>query len=125
VSVDVVPAEVAPGGTLHVTWAGIAGPTSNDHLRVCSLGAASDSACEVTAWWPTGGAGGGTLEIGLPAGLAPGWYDVRLLSPDAESYGVLKPIGRSEPILLVPEPRGATVAGAALLALAGLARRGR
>ena len=122
VSVDATPADVAPGGALHVTWSGIAAPTASDHFRVCSLGAASDSFCEVAASWPTGSAAGGALDIALPGNLASGWYDVRLMSPDAQSYGVLKPIGRSEPIRVAPEPGGAAVAGAALLALAALAR---
>ena len=122
VTVDVTPMEVAAGGTLHVSWAGIAAPTSSDDLRVCSLGAASDVYCEVAASWSTGGAADGAVEIALPADLAPGWYDVRLLSPDAESYGVLKPIGRSEPILLAPEPARMAIAVAALAVLAALAR---
>jgi hypothetical protein len=79
----------------------------------------------VAASWSTEGAADGALEIGLPAALAPGWYDVRLLSSDAEFYGVLKPIGRSGPILLVPEPGRTAVAGAALVALATRRRLSR
>jgi hypothetical protein len=36
--------------------------------------------------------------MALPADLAPGLYDVRLMSPDAADLDILKPIGRSEPI---------------------------
>jgi hypothetical protein len=46
----------------------------------------------------------------LPADLAPGWYDVRLLSPDVNDNGIIKPIGRSEPIQ-VSAPTAATGAG--------------
>ncbi|RIL08021.1 MAG: hypothetical protein DCC71_00790 [Proteobacteria bacterium] len=125
VSVSVTPSNVAAGGALQVSWAGITAPTPDDHLRVCALGAPTDSLCAVQQSWPTGAAAGGALEIALPAELAPGLYDVRLMSPDADFYGLLEPIGRSEPIQVAPEPGRAPIAGAALVALALVARARR
>jgi len=124
VTVYVAPAQAAPGGMLHVSWSGIAGPTASDHFRVCSLGTSSDTTCEVTEIWSTGGAAEGMLDIGLPGELAFGWYDVRLMSPDAESFGVLKPVGRSDPILL-PEPTDSAVSLVVLVSLVALERKAR
>lgn len=121
VAVVATPAQVAPGGALQVAWDGIAAPTESDHFRVCRLGAASDAFCEVTTSWPTEGAAAGALEIALAAELQPGWYDVRLLAPDASSYGMPRPIGRSEPIRFVPEPGRGVATVTALLALAARA----
>ena len=85
---------------LSVTWSGIADPTTIDHLRVCRLGSPGGVFCEVDAWWSTDAAPGGVLLLELPADLEPGWYEVRLMSPDARDYDILKPIARSGPILV-------------------------
>jgi hypothetical protein len=98
VTVVATPPVLAPGGTLQVTWSGIPAPTASDHLRICGLGALGGSFCEVSSSWSTGSAAAGALLMALPADLAPGLYDVRLMSPDAADLDILKPIGRSEPI---------------------------
>ena len=109
VRVTVEPAVIAPGGTLQVAWNGIPTPTANDHLRICSLGSWGDNFCEVMSSWSTDSAAAGTVLMTLPADLAPGWYDVRLLSPDPDDLGIIKPIGRSEPIQ-VSAPTATTMA---------------
>ena len=97
---SVAPTATGPGGVLSVTWSGIADPTTSDHLRVCRLGSPGGVFCEVDAWWSTDAAPGGVLLLELPAQLEPGWYEVRLMSPDARDYDILKPIARSGPILV-------------------------
>ena len=48
-------------------------------------------------YWPTPNAAAGELLLLLPADLAAGWYELRLLSPIPNSGGPV-PIARSEPI---------------------------
>lgn len=100
VSLTVTPTEVAPGGTLTATWAGIPAPTASDDLRLHALGTSDSYPGEVAAWWQTTGTAGGNLSLTLPAGLAMGWYELRLLSPDPNFSNLLAVIARSEPILL-------------------------
>jgi hypothetical protein len=96
ISLDVTPADAAPGATLTATWAGVPG-TVSDVLGLYILGT-SGGVAYALATWPTGGAAGGTLDLSLPSELSPGTYELRLLSPDPNYFGIPTPIVRSEPI---------------------------
>ena len=91
VSVSVTPLEVAPGGTLTATWAGITTPSSSDRLALVSLGTTSDESLEV---WPTTGAGSGSIDLTLPDILLPGTYELRLLT---DVNFLLTTLARSSP----------------------------
>jgi len=93
----VTPTEVAPGGTIDAAWAGNPHPSANDYLRLFALGSAGDEFEDAVIYWPTPNAAAGELLLLLPADLAEGWYELRLLSPDPGS-GLAVPIARSEPI---------------------------
>jgi subtilase family serine protease len=97
ISLSVTPTELAPGGTLTATWAGIPRPTPNDRLVLYPLGRQTDSSNAV-ATWPTTGAASGTLPLPLPDMLPLGNYELRLLSPDPDFPSV---IVRSHPISVV------------------------
>jgi hypothetical protein len=81
------------------------------------------------AWWLTGGAGAGNLALPLPANLAYGTYEIRLLSPDPNYSGLLQSVARSQPIRVgapAPAPPACGVGpelAAALPLLAALRRR--
>jgi hypothetical protein len=108
VRVAAAPALLAPGDSVQVGWKGIATPTQDDHLRLCGLGSFGSSFCEVASSWSTG-ASAGTRSLPLPEDLAPGWYDVRLMSPDPEDLDIQKPIGRSDPFRVSgPAPASAS-----------------
>jgi hypothetical protein len=101
VNVTVTPTDLAPGGTFTVSWNGIPGPTNDDWLNVYKLGGLSDSTNRVASWRTTGAAAG-TLQLTLPATVASGWYELRLLSPDPKNFGVPGVIARSAPINVGP-----------------------
>jgi hypothetical protein len=82
------------GGTVTAAWAGIPAPTPDDRIHLNSLGGGGFLFDQLAAW-PTDGAPGGTTTLTLPGTLKPGWYELRLLSPDAP--GLLTIIARSEP----------------------------
>ena len=98
VNLTVTPTEVAAGGTLSALWAGIPIPTTDDTLQLYALGSSLTPFGELASWWPTTGTGGGNLSLLLPAGLPPGWYELRLLSPDPNFSNLPTVIARSEPI---------------------------
>jgi hypothetical protein len=56
---------------------------------------------KVAAWWPTNGAAGGQTSLKLPEGVAPGEYEMRLISTDPNFYDLLTVVARSEPIHVV------------------------
>jgi hypothetical protein len=99
----VAPAEAAAGGTIGATWAGNPTPSASDYLRLFALGSAGDEFDDPLIYWPTPNAAAGELLLLLPADLAAGWYELRLLSPDPSS-GLTVPIARSEPIRIVHPP---------------------
>ncbi len=96
ISLSVSPTDVAPGGIVRATWAGNPTPTARDYLRIFALGSAGDEFEDPFFYWPTPNSASGALQLLLPAGLPPGWYELRLLSPDAR--GVMSVIARSAPI---------------------------
>jgi beta-propeller repeat-containing protein len=116
VTIAVDTTAVAPGGTLVATWAGNPTPSSRDYLRLFALGSAGDEFDDPVIAWSTPDAAAGRLALMVPADLPPGWYELRLLSPDLGS-GLPVPIARSEPIHvggpLPPPPPGGTCDGAA------------
>ncbi len=97
VNLTVDTAAVAPGGTLTATWAGNPTPTANDYLRLFTLGSEDAEFDDAFIYWPTPAAGAGQLQLLLPADLAAGWYEIRLLSP-APGSSLPVPIARSQPI---------------------------
>lgn len=101
ISLDVIPADGAPGKTVTAVWAGVPG-TVSDLLCLYVLGTSGGVIDPVVATWPTGGASGGTLDLNLPPELSPGTYELRLLTPDPNYFGLLAPIVRSEPIRIEP-----------------------
>jgi hypothetical protein len=98
-SVSVAPNDAQPGGTVTATWAGVPIPSPNDYLILYALGATSET---YVAYWLTGGAGAGALALQLPANLPFGNYEIRLLSPDPNSSGLLQAVARSQPIRVAP-----------------------
>jgi len=70
-------ATVAAGGTLMVTWQGIAPPTATDWFALVPT-SASDTG--YVAWWYTSGTAVGSRVITVPASLAPGTYELRLFA---------------------------------------------
>ena len=94
VRVSVDTARLPSGGTITATWAGIPSPRDEDELRLYRLGS---SYSDPLTRWSTTGAAEGALELPLPA-TAPGWYELRLLSPDA--YEFLAVIARSDALWL-------------------------
>jgi len=94
---EVSPTEVAAGGTITATWAGIPAPTSNDQLMLFPLGALADRTSAVTSVSTTG-TGNGTRMLALPRGLASGTYELRLMSPDPNLPAELTVIARSQPL---------------------------
>jgi hypothetical protein len=82
----VSPASVARGGTVTATWSGIATPTSTDWIGLYSP-AAPDTAylawvyvsCSQTPATPRAS---GSCPFVIPAGLATGTYQLRLLAND-------------------------------------------
>jgi len=97
----VTPTEVAPGGTVTATWAGIPVPTAGDYLLLFPLGADTESYVD---YWLTGGGGAGALALALSAALPAGAYELRLLSPDPNYGGLLEPVARSRPIYVGMAP---------------------
>ena len=92
----VTPTDTAPGQTISATWAGNPAPTARDYLRLFALGSAWDEFSDPMIYWPTPNSGAGARQVTLPANLPAGWYELRLLSPDAS--GVMSVIARSAPI---------------------------
>ena len=98
-NLTVIPTEVAPGGMITATWAGLPAPSPNDELRLYTLGSLT-GAFEEVASWPTTGAANGTLQLTLPNPLVPGihTYELRVLSGDPEFSNLLGVMARSHPV---------------------------
>jgi hypothetical protein len=104
VSLTVNPAEVLVGGSVTATWFGIPTPTTNDITELFRLGDSGHGPFVLTNY-PTTSTAAGTLQLPLPPWLGPGTYDFRLLSTDPDSPALLKVIGRSEPVYVLPAPK--------------------
>jgi hypothetical protein len=77
---------IPPGGTLTVTWTGIATPTPRDWIGLFALGTLNTAfidwiyvSCSQTAGSPQAF---GSCPFIVPASLAPGRYELRLLAND-------------------------------------------
>jgi 5-hydroxyisourate hydrolase-like protein (transthyretin family) len=68
---------VKSGGTLNVTWAGIASPTATDWVGLVPLNGADNT---YVAWHFTTGAASGNVGLTIPASVAPGTYELRLFA---------------------------------------------
>jgi hypothetical protein len=117
VDLTVDTAALRPGGVLTATWTGNPTPTAEDYLRLFTLGSENAEFEDPVTYWPTPNAAAGRLPLEVPADLAAGWYELRLLSP-AAGTGLVVPIARSEPIRIdgalpppPPPPPGATCDG--------------
>jgi hypothetical protein len=99
-SVEIVPAESMPGGTITATWAGIDAPSANDLLVLYPLGEGSLNFIFLPNY-PTTGEAAGTLPLVLPETLAPGSYELRLQATDPDFPALLKVVARSEPVSIV------------------------
>ena len=97
VNVKVTPTDLATGGTFTASWSGIPTPTTDDRLNLYVLGGLSDST-NMVASWPTTAAASGTRQLTLPATVPPGWYELRLLTPDPNYFGIPGVVARSAPI---------------------------
>ena len=104
VSLAVTPAEVLVGGTVTATWSGIPTPTTNDLIELFRLGDSGHGPFVLTNYLTTG-ASAGTLQLPLPPDLPSGSYDFRLLGTDPDFPALLKVIGRSEPVYVMPSPK--------------------
>jgi IPT/TIG domain-containing protein len=76
-AVQASPGTVAKGGTLVVTWQGIANPTPNDWFALGLVGTAD--AVRVLDIYTTGAASG-SINVIVPASIASGNYELRLFS---------------------------------------------
>jgi tetratricopeptide (TPR) repeat protein len=81
-TLSVMPATVASGERLIVTWSGIASPTITDWIGLFSVGAANT---DFISWIRTDGGSSGNLPIIVPESAAPGAYEVRLFAHDGYS----------------------------------------
>ncbi len=78
------PATIAPGGSITVSWSGIAAPTATDWMALYASGAAHDAfvdwiyvSCSKT---PVAGGAGGSCPFVIPADVAAGAYQTRLFA---------------------------------------------
>lgn len=83
-TLSVTPASVAPGGTVTASWSGIAAPSPTDWIGLFAQGAADTSyvtwmyvSCSQT---PGAARAAGSCPFLIPAALAPGTYQLRLLA---------------------------------------------
>lgn len=86
VSLSVAPASVAAGGTVTADWSGIAAPRPRDWIGLYAPGAAATAyikwiyvSCSKA---PVAPRSAGSCPFTLPASLAPGSYELRLLADD-------------------------------------------
>jgi hypothetical protein len=108
-SVSASPITVAPGGTLIVTWAGIATPTPTDWVVLVPPNAPDASR---VAWSYTTGAASGSLGLAIPAAVPSGTYELRLLAQNGSQRLALSNAVMVGPTLAVtptPVAPGGTV----------------
>lgn len=97
---EVTPTELRAGGTITATWAGIDPPSPDDRLILFPLGDRADSFIFLPTYETTGNAAGALLLV-LPATLAPGSYELRLMTPNPVEPSLLATVARSEPLTLL------------------------
>jgi hypothetical protein len=80
-SLSASPSTVTHGGSVTVTWSGIATPTSGDWIGLYAVGAPDNSALSFRY---TGGAASGSLSYNVGA-VSPGMYEFRLFANNSLS----------------------------------------
>jgi len=113
ISLDAAPAELAPGGTLRVSWDGLPVPTANDALLLYPLGSAGGTFSYFAAWATTGTAAG-ALTLVLPAPVPDGTYELRLVSGNPDFGNLPDVMARSRPLHVGPPAPDLVVAGIAM-----------
>jgi hypothetical protein len=105
------PGDVAPGGTVTATWAGLAPPTGCDYIVLNALGSGRN---DFLGYWLTPGTAAGSLAVPLPADLPAGSYELRLLTPEpGSSCYTHHVVARSEPFRVAPAAADLVVTGVA------------
>jgi hypothetical protein len=80
-TVQASPSTVAQGGTLTVTWQGVATPTAGDWIALAPVGSGDNV---YVAWQYTGGTASGSKTLSVPLN-ASGSYEVRLFSNNSSN----------------------------------------
>jgi hypothetical protein len=94
-AVHASPLSVHVGGTVTVSWEGVAAPTPTDWFSLAALG--TDDWIYVSWGYSTGAASGSGVTLSVPAGTAPGNYEVRFFSQNG-----LQRLGVSNVVVIVP-----------------------
>jgi hypothetical protein len=89
------PASVVRGGTVTASWSNVCTPTARDWIGIFAPGAPNTS---YVAWRYTTGTGSGSVPLTVPAGLAPGTYELRLFANNGYSrLGTSNPFAVTAP----------------------------
>jgi hypothetical protein len=94
-AVHASPLTVHVGGTISISWEGVANPTISDWFGLFALGA--NDWTYVTWVYTLGGASGSGATLTVPAGTAPGNYEVRFFSNNS-----MQRLGVSNVVVVVP-----------------------
>ena len=103
VRLAVSPMSTSPGGTVTATWSSLQAPTSADRLSLYRRGRRGEAPALVDwlyvscARLPADSRAFGSCPLPLPADLAPGRYEVRLLAADGRRLATSN-------ILTIPQP---------------------
>ena len=88
------PATVSRGGTITVTWSGIASPTAGDWVGIYKAGTPNGGT--VTAWKYLTGAASGSVSVRFPWAATAGTYEVRMMANNTTNR-----LATSAPITMV------------------------
>jgi hypothetical protein len=72
------PSTIRPGDQVTASWSGIPSPTATDWVGLYAVGTLEDR--KYLTWKYTDGGASGTRLLPIPAGVAPGTYELRLFS---------------------------------------------
>jgi hypothetical protein len=76
-AVHAAPLTISKGGTVTVTWEGMATPTPTDWFSLTPLGATDDA---FVSWTYSTGGASGSVNLSVPASTAAGTYEVRFFA---------------------------------------------
>src|SRR5262245_3400300 len=94
---------IGPGDNVLVSWADVDNPSGTDWLGVWPSGQAdAEGGTNRVAWRYTDGSSSGNAFLALPAGIAPGTYDVRLYCCDTHDLLAQIPMQVVAPIAEPP-----------------------
>ena len=102
ISITASVTDIAPGGTVIATWAGIPSPSDCDFILLHALGSGRN---DWVAYWLTDGTAAGALSLTLPADLPPDTYELRLLTPVDGTSCYAQVSARSEPFRVAAAAR--------------------